>query len=61
MCLICQECTKEPLKCPLNVQGNKDKSEPYCCFLKNVNAFRDLGALPVFLNFGEDMTVSKLV
>ena len=61
MCLICQECTREPLKCPLNIQGSRDKSEPYSSFLNNVNAFRALGALPVFLNFGEDMTVSELV
>ena len=61
ICLICQECTTEPLKCPLNAHGNRDKSEPYDSFLNNVNAFRALGKLPVLLYFGEDMTVNELV
>ena len=61
MCLICQEKTTESLKCPFNVEGSKDKSKPYSCFLKSVNAFRALGTLPVVLTFGEDMTVDELV
>ena len=61
MCLICQEKTSESLKCPLNVEGSRDKSKPYSSFLKSVNAFRALGSLPVVLTFGEDMTVDELV
>ena len=61
MCLICQEKTTEPLKCPLNAKGSGDKSEPYRTILKNVSAFRALGTLPVVLNFGEDMTVDELI
>lgn len=60
-CLICQDKTTEPLKCPLNALGSGDKSEPYSSFLNNVRAFRVLGTLPVVLNFGEDMTVDELV
>ncbi len=59
--MICQDKTTEPLKSPLNAQGRGDKSEAYSQFLDNVNAFRGLGALPVVLNFGEDMTVDELV
>ena len=61
MCLICQEKTTEPLKCPLNAKGSGDKSEPYRSILKNVSAFRALGTLPVVLNFGEDMTADELI
>ena len=60
-CLICQEKTAEPIKCPLNAKGSGDKSEPYSSFLNNVSAFRILGTLPVALQFGEDMTVCELV
>ena len=61
MCLMCQEMTTEPLKCPLNAQGGGDKSEAYRSFLNNVGAFRAMGALPVLLKFGEDVSVDKLV
>lgn len=60
-CLICQEKTTERLKCPLNAQGSRGKSEPYSSFLNNVSAFRVLGTFPVVINFGEDMTVDELV
>ena len=61
MCLVCQEKTTESLKCPLNVEGSRDKAKPYSSFLKSVDAFRALGTLPVVLTFGEDMTVDELV
>ena len=68
-CLICQEKTAEPIKCPLNAKGSgtrdktmqRAKSEPYSSFLNNVSAFRILGTLPVALQFGEYMTVCELV
>jgi hypothetical protein len=59
MCLICQQKTTEPLRCPLNAKGSKDKSEPYFSFLNSVSAFRGLGTLPVVLNFEEHMTVEQ--
>lgn len=62
LCLICQEKTTEPLKCPLNVRGSRDKAGAYRHFLNTVNAFSGrLGALPVVLNFGEEMTSDELV
>jgi hypothetical protein len=60
-CLICQEKTAEPIKCPLNANGSGDKSDPYSSFLNNVGAFRIIGTLPVALPFSEDMTVCELV
>lgn len=61
MCMICQEKTTEPLKCPLNAHGSMDKAEPYCSLLDSVSAFRVLGTLPVVLHFQEEMTVGELV
>ncbi len=61
LCLICQEKTLESLKCPLNVEGSRDKSKPYSSFLDSVKAFRALGILPVELACGEDVTVDQLV
>ena len=61
MCLICQEKTTEPLKCPLNAKGSEDKSEAYRSFLNNVSAFRALETLPVVLTFEEGMTAEEMV
>ena len=61
MCLICQEMSKKPLKCPLKVERTRHKTESYGSFLKNVHTFRAMEILPVVLDFGEDMTVDNLV
>ena len=61
MCLICQQNTTEPLKCPLNAHRSGDKSEAYSSFLNSVSTFRGMGTLPIELTFGEDMTVGELV
>ena len=61
MCSICQKNTFEPVKCPLNVNGTGDKSQPYSTFLLNVNTLRALNSLPVALKFAEDSTTSDLV
>ena len=61
MCLICQQNTSEPLKCPLNAHRSGEKSEAYSSFLINVSTFRGMGTLPIQLAFGEDMTVGELV
>ena len=60
-CLICQSKTTEDLKCPMNAPGRGEKSETYNSFLNNANALRILGALPVNLNFEENMTVDELI
>ena len=60
LCCICQKNSSEPLKCPLNVNGGGDKLEVYSTFLRNVITFRTYKALPMSLNFGEDMTASDL-
>ena len=60
LCKICQESTKEPLKCPLNSHGTGDKSKAYENFLTSVSEFRELNKLPVAIVFGEDMdTISR--
>lgn len=59
--LICQTNTTESLKCPLRGQGSGDKSEAYKSFLNNVSSFRDVGAMPVVLRFGEEITADDLV
>ena len=38
------------------MEGGGDKLEPYSTFLHNVITFRTYNALPVTLNFGEDIT-----
>jgi len=59
VCLICQQKTKELLKCPLNAKG--DQYIPYSSFLTNGSAFRVLGALPVVLKFSNNITTEELV
>ena len=61
-CIICQQITTEPLRCPLNAHGI-DKSAPavYVLFLRNVTHFRELNSLPVPLNFISDITVDDLI
>ena len=51
----------EPLKCPLNAHGSRDKSEPYSSFLNSVCVLSVLDTLPAVLHFGENMTVDELV
>ena len=46
-CIICQESTKEALKCPLNSNGSPEANrQTYLAFLQNVNSFREANALP---------------
>ncbi len=54
-CVICQQATSEPLRCPLKAGKPGHKSEAYSSFLPNVTQFRELDQLPVPLNFGEDV------
>ena len=51
--IICQEKNSETLKCPLdNPAQKRNKSEAYEAFLKNVEEFRAIGALPLIITFG---------
>ena len=51
-CVICQEETKEPLKCPLLGPGaSESKSETYESFLHNVEQFRAMDSLPTKVFF----------
>ena len=53
MCLICQQETTEPLKCPLQNQGTgDDKTEAYRYFLANVQPCLAISALPTNISFG---------
>ena len=58
-CLICQQDTLEPLKCPLHNPVCHGKIEAYTSFLTNVEQFRDIGALPVEVYFGSDETADS--
>ena len=61
-CIICQESTKESLKCPLNSHGPSEvNKEAYVAFLQNVSSFRAANALPVELKFAGDVDVDCLV
>ena len=59
-CVICQQETGEPLKCPLLRPGSsRDNTDAYISFLTNVQQFRAIGALPAELYFGSDETVAN--
>ena len=55
LCIICQENTIEPLKCPLdNPIAGGDQTGPYEMFLANVGHFRAINALPTPIFFEAD-------
>ena len=55
LCIICQENTMEPLKCPLhNPIARGDQTGPYELFLANVGQFRAFNALPTPISFEAD-------
>ena len=59
LCIICQEKNSETLKCPLDnpaQKRNKSELEAYEAFLKNVEKFRAIGALPLIVTFGNDQS-----
>ena len=60
-CVVCQQATHEPLRCPLKAGRPEDRSEAYSSFLKNVSEFRELNQLPVSLSFGEDIDVDQFM
>lgn len=60
LCVICQQDTAEPLKCPLQSPGTSvNKTDPYVSFLTNVEEFQAIDALPVRLCFGSDQTADN--
>jgi len=61
LCIICQRKTSEVLKCPLEnpVQKAGSKSEAYMAFLKNVEEFRNIDALPLIVKFGCEETAEN--
>ena len=62
LCVVCQQCSNEVLRCPLNGPGSADKSGPYRSFLSRVCTFRDLDLLPVPLShLTEHVTVDDMV
>jgi len=59
-CVISQQDTAEPLKCPLqSPESSGDKTDAYTSFLTNVEQFRAIGALPAKLCFGSNETVDN--
>ena len=57
LCVICQQDTREPLECLLRSPGtSSEKKDAYTSFLRNVEEFRAIDALPVKLCFGSDET-----
>ena len=58
---ICQESTREALKCPLNGNGTPEANrQTYLAFLQNVNSFRGADGLLMELKFGDDVDVDCL-
>ena len=57
-CVVCQQATHEPLRCPLKAGRPGHK---YSSFLKNVSEIRELNQLPVPLGFGEDINVDQFM
>uniref|UniRef100_UPI00358E0071 uncharacterized protein isoform X1 n=1 Tax=Myxine glutinosa TaxID=7769 RepID=UPI00358E0071 len=61
-CIICQQHTSEPLKCPLqNPIASRDMTDAYTSFLTNVEQFRDIDALQTNIYFGSDVTAADFV
>lgn len=60
-CVICQQETGAPLKCPLlSPTGScRDKTDAYTSFLTNVEQFRAIGTLPAEFYFESDETVDN--
>ena len=57
-CIICQQETVEPLKCPLQGPGtSEDKIEAYRSFLANVEQFQSIGALPTNVYFENESMI----
>ena len=57
-CIICQESTREALRCPLNSNGSPEANrQTYLAFLQNVNSFQKADSLPVELKFSDDVDV----
>ena len=56
LCIICQKVSSEKLRCPVKCSGNLAPVEIYNAFLENFNSFKDLGALPVKVDYGESVT-----
>ena len=61
-CIVCQEVTEQPLKCPMNSASGtyEEKKETYKTFLENVEEFCTIDALPVKLLFGNDTSPDTL-
>ena len=60
-CVICQNATKESLKCPHKSKGTPEANrQTYASFLENVRSFRQLNALPVDIRFEDDVDVEHL-
>lgn len=60
LCIICQKVEEETLSCPLNRQ-NHDAQSVYQTFLKNVEEFKKIGALPVAVDYGSEGTPENFV
>ena len=60
LCIICQENTMEPLKCPLhNPIARGDQTGPYELFLANVGQFRAFNVLPTHIFFEADESAAS--
>ena len=55
LCIICQKVSSEKLR-PVKCSGNLAPVKIYNAFLENFNSFKDLGALPVKVDYGESVT-----
>lgn len=61
-CVICQNVTKEDLRCPLKALGaNVNPKSVYESFLANVAGFKEIDKLPVCLALAPEVNVDVLV
>ena len=59
--IICQESSREALKCPLNSDGTPEANrQTHLTFLQNVNSFWEAESLSVERKFGDDVEVDCL-
>ena len=59
-CMICQETSQEPLRCPLNNKNsNVDKTAQYQKLVNNIAKYKEHDYLPTAIKFDENISVEN--
>jgi len=61
LCIICQEISSAELRCPTKCASDRPPVDIYNVFLENVEKFKELDALPVNVDYGEQGTALAFV